>query len=147
MMKNTNQITIGVLAKLADVSVETIRFYERKAIINQPPKTGGFRYYSEDDAKIVRLVKKLQGIGFSLDEIKDFLVFDSCCGQSRQVVKEKSLSKMQEISQKIADLQSALSALETFSNACGADSSTTTNCHFLDCFDNDWTCCGHPVER
>lgn len=147
MMKKQSPMTIGVLAKSADVSVETIRFYQRKAIIKQPPKSGGFRYYSEDDAKVVRLVKKLQGIGFSLDEIKDFLVFDSCCSQSRQVVKDKSLNKIQEINQKIADLKSALTALETFSNACGSECNSTNNCHFLDCFDNDWTCCSQPVEK
>lgn len=147
MMKNQTPITIGILAKSTNVSVETIRFYERKAIIQQPPKTGGFRYYSEDDIKVVRLVKKLQGIGFSLNEIKEFLVFDSCCTQSRQVVRDKSQSKIQEINQKILDLKSALNALETFSNACGSTCATSNHCHFLDCFDNDWICCSQPVEK
>lgn len=147
MMKNQTPITIGLLAKATNVSVETIRFYERKAIIKQPPKTGGFRYYSEDDAKVVRLVKKLQGIGFSLNEIKDFLVFDSCCSQSRQVVRDKSQSKIQEINQKIIDLKSALTALETFSSACGSACGSSNHCHFLDCFDNDWICCRQPVEK
>ena len=144
-MKNQDQLTIGALAKSADVGVETIRFYERKAILTQPAKTGGFRYYSQNDAKVVRLVKKLQGIGFTLDEIKDFLVFDSCCSQSRQTVRQKSLNKIQEINQKIADLQSGLKALETFANACGTDNGNNNGCHFLDCFENDWACCSKPT--
>ena len=41
-MKEQTPITIGMLAKSADVGVETIRFYERKAIIQQPPKTAAF---------------------------------------------------------------------------------------------------------
>ena len=72
-MNEKKPITIGVLAKAANVGVETIRFYQRKAIIEQPPKTNGFRHYSNEDIRIVRLVKKLQGVGFSLDEIKDFV--------------------------------------------------------------------------
>lgn len=138
-------LTIGVLAKLASVGVETIRFYERKGIIQQPEKNGGFRHYQEDDIRIVRLVKKLQAVGFTLDEIKAFLVFDSCCSQSRQVVKQKSLDKISEIKQQISDLQAAVAALEKFSGACGSDSTSTSGCDLLDCFENDWECCSNPI--
>jgi len=85
-MNMQTTMTIGALAKAAGVGVETVRFYERKGIITQPPKTAGFRYYSEEDTKRIRLVKKLQEIGFTLDEIKAFLEFDTCCSQSRQVI-------------------------------------------------------------
>lgn len=142
-MKNHNPITIGVLAKSANVGVETIRFYERKGIIQQPAKIKGFRHYSDDDVRIVRLVKKLQGVGFSLDEIKEFLVFDSCCSQSRALVRQKSLRKIEEVNQKISELQATVTALETFSKACGSDNAPS-GCDLLDCFDNDWECCNTP---
>lgn len=137
-------MTIGVLAKSANVGVETIRFYERKQIISQPAKTNGFRYYSDDDVKRIRLVKKLQEIGFSLDEIKDFLVFDTCCGATKQVIKQKSQQKIVEINQKISDLTAALQALEKFSNACGADNNPSLECELLECFENQWECCSTP---
>ncbi len=140
-MNENKPITIGVLAKAANVGVETIRFYQRKGIIEQPPKIGGFRHYRDEDIRVVRLVKKLQAVGFSLDEIKDFLVFDHCCSQSRSVVKHKSLAKIEEIKTQISELQTTIKALETFSNACGSNKSAEIGCHLLDCFENHWQCC------
>ncbi len=140
-VNNKSALTIGVLAKEANVGVETVRFYERKGIIIQPPKTGGFRHYSDDDVKRIRLVKKLQEIGFTLEEIKEFLLYDHCCGESRELVKRKSQAKMAEIKQKIADLNAALAALEKFSASCGADNHTHLACELLDCFENQWACC------
>lgn len=140
-MNENKPITIGVLAKAANVGVETIRFYQRKALIEQPPKTNGFRHYSNEDIRAVRLVKKLQGVGFSLDEIKEFLIFDHCCGQSRSVVKQKSLTKIEEIKTQISELQGTIKALEVFSSACGSSKIAETGCHLLDCFENDWQCC------
>lgn len=143
-MKEHKPITIGILAKLADVGVETIRFYERKGIVQQPQKVQGFRHYTQDDVRIVRLVKKLQGVGFSLDEVKEFLVFGSCCGESKQLIKQKSLAKIQEISEQIVALQSTVKALEKFANACGANNTDSIGCHMLDCFENEWECCSNP---
>jgi len=143
-MNENKPLTIGVLAKSANVSVETIRFYERKGIIEQPPKLGGFRRYSSNDIRIVRLVKKLQGVGFSLDEIKDFLIHDSCCSQSRAVVKQKSLAKIEEINTQISELQATIKALEMFSNTCGSANTSSIGCDLLDCFDNHWECCSTP---
>ncbi len=139
-MKQTNTFTIGSLAKSANVGVQTIRFYQRKAILRQPPKRNGFRYYSDEDVRIVRLVKKLQGVGFSLDEIKEFLVFKTC-SKSRLLVKQKTTDKVVEIKQKIIELQSTLKALEKFSRACGSSSNNSIGCDLLDCFDNEWKCC------
>jgi len=140
-MNENKPITIGVLAKAANVGVETIRFYQRKAIIEQPPKINGFRHYCNEDIRSIRLVKKLQGVGFSLDEIKEFLIFDHCCSKSRSVVKHKSLTKIEEIKTQISELQATVKALEVFSNACGSSKSAETNCHLLDCFENHWQCC------
>jgi len=140
-MSENKPITIGILAKAANVGVETIRFYQRKDIIQQPPKNNGFRHYSNEDIRVIRLVKKLQGVGFSLDEIKEFLIFDSCCSQSQSVVKQKSLAKIEEIKNQISELQSTLKALELFSNTCGSSNSSKTDCHLLDCFENHWQCC------
>lgn len=140
-MKKLKPMTIGVLAKSANVSVETIRFYERKSLIKQPSNVEGFRKYSNEDVRIVKLIKRLQGVGFSLDEIKDFITFDDCCGDSRHLVKQKSLKKIEEINQKIIDLQQMVNALNTFANACGSDCSNCENCDLLKCFENEWECC------
>ncbi|RBW48043.1 hypothetical protein DS885_00065 [Psychromonas sp. B3M02] len=140
-MNENKPITIGVLAKAANVGVEKIRYYQRKAIIEQPKKVNGFRHYSNEDIRVIRLVKKLQGVGFSLDEIKEFLVFDHCCSESRSVVKHKSLTKIEEIKTQISELQTTIKALKVFSNSCGSNKSIETDCHLLDCFENQWRCC------
>lgn len=141
LMNKQPPLTIGVLAKQANVGVETIRFYERKGIITQPPKTGGFRHYSDNDVKRILLVKKLQVIGFTLEEIKEFLLYDHCCSDSKKMIKRKSQEKIQQIQQQVADLNAALEALEKFSTSCGADNDVHLECELLDCFENNWSCC------
>ncbi len=148
-MNEQAPITIGVLAKRANVGTETIRFYERKGIITQPPKSGGFRYYSEDDIKRIRLIKKAQEIGFTLEEIKDFLMLDTCTSDARQVIQQKAGHKIQEVEQKIADLTNVVSALKKFLDACGtdtpdaceSDARKSNACEIVECFENDWECC------
>jgi MerR family mercuric resistance operon transcriptional regulator len=146
-MNKQKPITIGVLAKQANVGVETVRFYERKGIITQPAKTNGFRHYSNEDVKRIRLIKKAQKIGFTLEEIKEFLSFDSCCNDSRKAIRQKSQDKIVEIKQKIVDLTFVLQALETFSNTCGTEHEGNQECDFLDCFDNDWECCSSDTQQ
>jgi MerR family mercuric resistance operon transcriptional regulator len=145
-MNKQAYFTIGGLAKLSGVGVETVRYYERKGIIEQPPKTEGFRYYDEDYAKRIRLVKKMQEVGFTLEEIKAFLVYETC-SETRPLIQQKSKDKIAEIKQKIADLNSALQALETFVCSCGSDDNTSLECELLDCFENQWECCAPPISQ
>src|SRR3546814_7870349 len=65
------RFTIGRAAKAANISVETIRFYERRGLIAQPrkPAGGGAREYDEDAVARIRFVRQAQDIGFSLREI------------------------------------------------------------------------------
>jgi MerR family mercuric resistance operon transcriptional regulator len=145
-MNKQKPITIGVLAKQAGVGVETVRFYERKGLITQPPKFSGYRHYSNDDVKRIRVIKKAQKNGFTLEEIKDFLSFDTCSDESRLSIRQKSQDKITEIKQKIVELNSVLHALERFSNTCGTDHENNQDCHFLDCFNNDWECCNGQAQ-
>lgn len=142
-MKEQTSMTIGALAKSAQVGVETVRFYERKGIIRQPTKTNGFRYYSDDDVKRIRLVKQMQEIGFTLEEIKAFLVFDTC-SDTKQLIRQKSKDKIAEMNDKIASLNAAVEALEKFVHSCGSDSNISLECELLDCFENQWACCAPP---
>ena len=67
--------TIGLAAKEAGLGVETVRFYERKGLIVQPPKISGFRHYSESDVKMLKFIRKAKTLGFSLDAIKELLEY------------------------------------------------------------------------
>ena len=79
-------LTIGVLAEAAGVNVETIRFYQRKGLMQEPDRPqGGIRRYGEADLARVRFIKSAQRLGFSLDEIGDLLELEdgSHCTEAR----------------------------------------------------------------
>ncbi|MDD5329747.1 MAG: MerR family transcriptional regulator [Sulfuricella sp.] len=87
-------LTIGKLARDAGVSVETIRYYQRRGLLVQPskPEMGGYRSYGESDAGRVRFIKHAQQMGFSLAEIGELIehVDDTNCHAAR-VLSEKKL--------------------------------------------------------
>ena len=65
---------IGIVAKKIGVSVDAIRFYERNGLLRRPPRTeGGFRRYSENDVETLAFVRRVQGLGFKLSEIREAL--------------------------------------------------------------------------
>jgi MerR family mercuric resistance operon transcriptional regulator len=82
-MNKQKPITIGVLVKQAEVGVKTVRSDERKGLITQPPKISGYRHYSNDDVKRIRVIKKAQKNAITLEDIKAFLYFDTCSDDSR----------------------------------------------------------------
>jgi DNA-binding transcriptional MerR regulator len=67
-------IQIGEAAKLTALSVDAIRLYERRALLPKAPRTvGRFRLYTADDVSRLSFIKQMQGVGFSLQEIKRLL--------------------------------------------------------------------------
>jgi DNA-binding transcriptional MerR regulator len=81
-------IQIGEAAKLTTLSIDTIRLYERRALLPKMPRTAGrFRLYTADDVSRLSFIKQMQGVGFSLQEIKKLLELrerpqDACRGVS-----------------------------------------------------------------
>ena len=67
-------VTIGQLARKASVHVETVRYYERRGLLPEPPRRwSGYREYSDDDVARLQFIKRAQGLGFSLKEIAELL--------------------------------------------------------------------------
>mgnify|MGYP000673699022 CR=1 FL=1 len=67
-------MTIGKLAKEAGVGVETVRFYERKGLIQKPQKReSGFRTYSQEEVSRIRFIRRAQELGFTLREVKELV--------------------------------------------------------------------------
>lgn len=97
------QLSIGSLAKAADVNVETIRYYQRRGLLDEPSKpVGGHRRYSPSAATRVRFIKRAQQLGFTLEEIKDLLLLDD--GQSCREARLLAERKLELIEARIADL-------------------------------------------
>lgn len=119
MSSPDHSLTIGGLAKAADVNVETIRFYQRKRLMPEPDRpAGGIRRYGEEELSRVGFIKTAQRLGFSLDEIADLLRLDdgSSCGQARRMAETKLL----DVRARLADLHRMEDALAGLIKLCGA---------------------------
>ncbi len=111
---------ISKFARSAGVGVETIRFYERKGLIDQPPKPldAGFRVYPEETVQRLRFIRKAQEIGFSLREIDELLSLRADPSADSSDVRERSMVKLEDINRKIAHLEEIRDALEDLIAAC-----------------------------
>jgi len=96
-------LSIGGLAKAADVNVETIRYYQRRGLLDEPSKPlGGHRRYSRAAATRVRFIKRAQQLGFTLEEIKELMLLED--GQSCREARMLAERKLELIDTRIADL-------------------------------------------
>ena len=111
---------IGTIAKRAGIGVETVRFYERKALIARPPKppNGGFRSYSAETVERIRFIRQAQSLGFSLKEIDELLSLRADPSTDCSDVRERARGKLREVKAKIARLNAIGSALEELIDAC-----------------------------
>ena len=74
-------LTIGDVAKRAGVHIETLRYYERRELVVRPPRSvSNYRLYPEDTTARVRFIKRAQGLGFSLKEIRELLALRASPG-------------------------------------------------------------------
>jgi len=111
-------LTIARTAREAGVNIETVRFYERKELIERPPKGEGYRVYSPDQVARIRFIKEAQQIGFSLAEIKELLALRADPSADCSAVQQQAIAKQQEVRCKIEQLREIDAALETLIAAC-----------------------------
>ena len=129
--KNENAVfTIGELAEKASVNVETIRFYERKKILNKPSKDLSRRKYTDEFVDQVLFVKQAQKVGFTLLEIKELMDLKLLPNKGCSAVKKKTAIKITEVSQKIKNLKEMLKLLKQFESKC--DGNELEKCSILD---------------
>lgn len=118
-------VTIGDLAKIANVPPRTIRFYEGKGILPSPRRSAsGYRLYGPDDLKRLALVRRARSLGFSLSEVRDLVRLaqhercDSFQGQVAQLMIEK-LAEVDAAIQKLNETRQELE--ESLRNFNGGD--------------------------
>ncbi len=114
-------LTIGKAAAEAGVSVETVRFYERRGLIEQPPKGEGYRVYPAEMVARIRFIRQAQQIGFSLREVQELLLLRADPATGCADVRRQAAQKIEEVDRKIAGLQRVRAALETVISACPAE--------------------------
>ena len=119
-MRFQNTTTIGRAAKRAGIGVETIRFYERRGLIAQPPKpaAGGFRDYPAETLSQIRFIREAQDLGFSLEEISDLMSLRADPSADCSDVRERAVAKLEEVDRKMEQLGRIRSALDELIAAC-----------------------------
>jgi DNA-binding transcriptional MerR regulator len=129
-----NKLTIGKLALSSNVGVETVRFYERKGLIKQPNKQGGFRYYSPDLITRIKFIKRSQELGFTLKETGGLLELKIKNQSKCSDVLIKTENKIIEINEKIKDLKKMKENLLGLAKCCTTADMPLSDCPILECF-------------
>ncbi|MFK4793883.1 MerR family transcriptional regulator [Sphingobium sp. ZW T5_29] len=115
-----SSLTIGQLAASGKVGVETIRFYQRKGLLETPTRESGIRRYGSEDLRRLRFIKQAQVAGFTLEEIKELLTLDA--GEDRKRARELAKHRITALNAKISALKDALDALQRLAKECGTGS-------------------------
>lgn len=94
------------LAGRAGVNAETLRYYERRGLLEEPPRTpGGYRDYSAGTVGLLRFIKRAQELGFTLDEVEELLHLDGGgpdgCDAARALAEQRRI----DLAARIRDLQ------------------------------------------
>ena len=109
--------TIGGLAKAAGVGVETVRYYQRRGLLPEPPRPPGeVRRYGEGDVKRLRFIRSAQAAGFTLNEIRELLELDAADDRPR--ARELAAARVAALDAKIAEMREARDALAALATAC-----------------------------
>ncbi len=99
-------LLIGQVAKLAGVKPDTVRFYERTGLLPRPTRTAaGYRVYGDAAARQLRFVKKAQGLGFSLDEVRRILSLRGGGKKTCDRVLAIAEATLEETERRLTDLQ------------------------------------------
>lgn len=130
-------LTVGQVARKAGVGVETLRFYERQGLLEEPArKASGYRQYPADVVERLRFIRRAKELGFSLKEIKELLALrvdpETTCGE----VKRRAQAKIADVEEKIQVLQRIKTALVKLTALCRGQGPISA-CPILDAFDKE----------
>lgn len=130
-------MTRGEVAERAGVNRETVRYYEKRGLIPEPPRSAGdYRTYEHSYVDRIRFIKRAQELGFSLKQIKELLALrldpESDCGD----VRAKATAKLADVREKIGDLQRIEEVLGRLATACRGEGPTDA-CPILNALGND----------
>lgn len=113
-------LTIGRLAQAGGVGVETVRFYQRRGLLETPTRNDGIRRYGSDDLRRLRFIREAQAAGFTLEQIKELLDLDA--SNDRPRVRELARERLEALDERIAELKRARDALKRLATECGSGS-------------------------
>ncbi|AWK44209.1 Zn(2+)-responsive transcriptional regulator [Photorhabdus laumondii subsp. laumondii] len=125
---------IGQLAKLANVTPDTVRFYEKQGMMEHQNRTeGGYRLYTEQDLQRLRFIRYAKQLGFTLEAITELLSIrvdpaHHTCEESKQIVD----SRLMEVEEKLLEMRKMRDSLKMLSDACCGSSHISIYCSILE---------------
>ena len=125
---------IGELAKLANVTPDTIRYYEKQQMIDHEVRTeGGFRLYTDNDLQRLRFIRYARQLGFALDSIRALLSIridpaHHTCQESKSIVQ----ARLDEVEARIQELQTMQRSLQRLNDACCGTAHSSIYCSILE---------------
>ncbi|RTR00177.1 MerR family transcriptional regulator [Halomonas nitroreducens] len=143
-----SDMTIGKVAQAVGVGVETIRFYERRGLIEQPlrPKSGGYRVYPDETVQRVQFIRRAQHLGFSLREIAELLSLRASHGTDAIEVRQRATAKLQDVDHKIERLRHIRRGLMALLDRCPGQGPLRC-CSIIDALEHDQRLASEPAER
>lgn len=112
-------LTIGELAQTADVGRETVRFYERVGLIDDPPRTqSGYRIYPAKAVARLHFIKRAKELGFSLEEIRSLLALRVSPASNCDEVRRLGQERIKDIEKRIRDLARMKAGLAKLVDSC-----------------------------
>ena len=132
--------TIGILraqlAKKTGCNLETIRYYEKVALLPEPSRSAnGYRVYPPELAQRLTFILRARDLGFKLDEIRSLLTLTDTDSQTCSQVLSTTEKHLSDVRQRIADLIRIESELNRLAGLCSRDS--TPQCAILDVLNGD----------
>ena len=124
-------LTVSKLAAAGGVGVETIRFYQRRGLLETPRRDDGIRRYGSDDVRRLRFIRQAQAAGFTLDQIDELIALDATDDRPR--ARELAAARVKDLDDKIAQLERARDALKQLARECSRG--TAGPCPILSSFE------------
>jgi len=125
---------IGEIAKLADVTPDTIRYYEKQQMMDHGGRTeGGFRLYTDHDLKRLKFIRHARQLGFTLESIRELLSIrvdpeHHTCQESKSIVQ----ARLSEVEARIEEMQAMRRSLQKLNDACCGTAHSSVYCSILE---------------
>ena len=150
----TPALRIGDVAAAAGVSVDALRFYERRGLLKPAARrASGYREYTSEAVGLVRFIRRAQSLGFSLAEVEDLVRLRerAWAGRAPEQLRDAAVAKVKEIDRRLRELRTLRDALGRLVTACdnacagtpertSARSIQPLDCPLLEAFEDDAAC-------
>lgn len=123
-IQEPHSTTIAGLARAGDVGVETVRYYQRRGLLDTPERRGGsaagggVRRYGAEDVRRLRFIRSAQAAGFTLEQVAELLALDAT--EDRPRARSMARERIAALDARIAELETARNALRRLAQECGA---------------------------